>query len=81
MKKWFAFDVGPNGGIATNALSGPLNSREEAEKWATTRFPKTAATQIAIAEVVAYAERVAPPIVFKDTTTVIITEDWSRKIA
>lgn len=77
MKKWFAFDVGPNGGIATNALSGPLNSRAEAEAWAVKRFPKTAAEQIAIVEIVALAERVAPPISFRNVTspTIIHAED------
>jgi hypothetical protein len=71
-KQWFAFDLGPNGGISSSATSGPLKSLGEAKEWATTRFPSTKVPQIGIAELVMVAERECPPVSFKDVTEVTL---------
>lgn len=63
MKKWFAFVVGPQGGISSSAMSPPLGSRSDAEGWAKQHFAVNLGKvqQIAIAEVVALCERDVPP--------------------
>lgn len=61
-KKWYAFCVGPNGGISGTEFSSPYDRREDAEAWASTKFPTTKASQIAIVELVAIAERTAAPV-------------------
>lgn len=62
MKKWYAFDLGPNGGPSGNSFSPPFDSQKDAEAWAINRFPKTSVAQIAIVELVAVAERATPPV-------------------
>jgi hypothetical protein len=63
MKRFFAWDIGPNGGVAVNGISPPCVTKEAAAEWARTRFPKTSARQIAIAEIIGIAEYANPPVV------------------
>lgn len=79
VNRWFAFEMGPSGGISTNAVSGPLETEKEARAWANARFfgGNSKAAKIGIAQLVLTAEREVtppPPIKFVNLSASVVTE-------
>lgn len=72
MKQWFAFELGPKGGISTAAVSSPLQSLEQAQDWVRNHYANgNRSGKVAIAEVVMTAERetIIPPIKFTEASS------------
>lgn len=61
-RKFFAFAVGSQGGIASNCFSGPLNSILEAGEWASKNIGKY--KEVCVVETVGCFQRVNPDVSF-----------------